>query len=162
MGKPKHRHPEQADLFEVHNAFPVRAPSELLRARDFNRRVAMAMSQAIRECPKSREEIAEAMTLQLAYDEGEVTVAMINAYTATSRDTHTISLVRFIAFVRATGATWLWDVVLHDEGLEILEGEEAYLARAALLQKQADELSSAAAAARAAAPAQIRVRRGSR
>jgi hypothetical protein len=161
MAKPgAKRHPDQADLFEVHNAFPVRAPSDLLRARDFNRRIAMAMSQAIKESPRTRAEIAEEMTLQLAYDEGAVTEGMINAYTSPGRESHTISLVRFVAFVRATGCTWLWDVVLHDEGLEILEGEEAHLARAALLQKQADELAAAAAEARAAAPAQIRVRRG--
>lgn len=154
------RHADQVDLFDTRDAFPVRAPSELLGARDFNRRVAMAMSQAIRECPKSREQIAEAMTLQLAYDEGEVTVAMVNAYTSASRDTHTISLVRFLAFVRATGATWLWDIVLHDEGLEILEGSEAVLARAALKRKQAEQLMAEASELLEAAPAQIRVRRG--
>jgi hypothetical protein len=156
------RHPDQGDLFEVRDAFPVRAPSELLRARDFNRRIAMAMAEAIRLCPKSREQICEEMTLQLDYDEGEVTLAQLNAYTAVSREKHTISLVRFLAFVRATNQTWLWDVVLHDEGMEILEGGEAYLARAALMQKQGQELLAAAAAALAEAPAQVRMRRGRR
>lgn len=161
MAKPgAKRHAAQVDLFDTHDAFPVRAPSGLLRARDFNRRLCMAMSQAIRECGKDRVEIADAMTLQLDYDEGAVTPAMLDAYTAASKDKHTISLVRFLAFVRATGCTWLWDVVLHDEGLEILEGSEAVLARAALKQKQADQLLAEAAALREAAPAQIRVRRG--
>lgn len=153
------KHPDQVDLFDTRDAFPVRAPSELLRARDFNRRMATAMGQAIKECGKPREAIAEAMTLQLDYDEGEVSVAMINAYTAPSRDTHNISLVRFIAFVRATGCTWLWDVVLHDEGLEILEGSEAVLARAALKRKQAEQLMAEASELLEAAPAQIRTRR---
>lgn len=161
MAKPK-RHPAQADLFEAGDVFPVRAPTDLLRARDFNRRIAMAMAEAIRRCPLDRAQIAREMTLQLAYDEGEVTEAMINAYTSAARETHTISLVRFLAFVRATGASWLWDVVLHDEGLEILEGSEAYLARAALMQKQGEQLLAAASEALSKAPAQVRVRRGRR
>jgi hypothetical protein len=154
------KHPDQADLFDVRDAFPVRAPAEVLKALDFNRRIAAAMSEAIRKCGKSREAIAAEMTLILGYDDSEITVAQLNAYTSAARETHTISLVRFLAFVRATGCVWLWDVVLHDEGLEILEGAEAHLARAALYRKQAEELLQAANAALAEAPSQVRVRRG--
>ena len=53
------KHPDQVDLFDTRDAFPVRAPSELLRARHFNRRMATAMGQAIKECGKPREAIAE-------------------------------------------------------------------------------------------------------
>lgn len=154
------RHPDQSDLFEERETFQVQAPTDILRARDFNRRIAMAMSEAIRKCPLDRGEIARGMTLTLDYAEGEVTEAMVNAYTSQARETHTISLVRFMAFVRATGASWLWDVVLHDEGLMILEGAEAYLARAALMQKQGEQLLAAASEALSKAPAQVRVRRG--
>jgi len=157
------RHPNQADLFEIQKVFEVRAPNKLTKALDFNRRISMAMSEAIRECGKSREAICAEMTDLLGYDDGkEMTVAQLNAYTSCARETHTISLVRFVAFARVTGCTWLYDVMLHDEGLTILEGEEAYLARASLLRKQAQELLAAADVALSAAPSTVRVPRGSR
>lgn len=156
------RHPDQVDLFEEPKLFPVRAPATLRKALDFNRMLANAMSEAIRLCRKSRLQIAADMTEILAYDDHEITIAQLNAYTSQARETHTISLVRFIAFVRATGQPWLWDVVLHDEGLTLLEGEEAHLARAALLQKQGEELIAQAQAALQAAPSTVRVRRGRR
>lgn len=162
MAKAKpHRHPDQADLFDVREAYPVLAPRELTRALDFNRQLAMAMSLAIKHCPKSRELIAAEMTEILGYeDDNRVTVAMVNAYTSVARETHTISLVRFKAFVRVTGATWLWAEILQDEGLTILEGAEAHLARAAALRKQGEELLAAAEAELGMAPAQVRVPRG--
>lgn len=157
----RHRHPHQADLFEVQKVFEVRAPQQLTRALDFNQRIAMAMSEAIRECGKPRPEICAEMTGVLGYEDGkEMTVSQLNAYTACSRDTHTISLVRFVAFARVTGCTWLYDVMLHDEGLTILEGEEAHFARASILRKQAERLMAEADAALSAAPSTVRVPRG--
>jgi hypothetical protein len=101
------------------------------------------------------------MTEILGYeDDNCVTLSMLNAYTSAARETHTISLVRFVAFVRVTGCTWLWDVVLHPEGLVVLQGEEALHAQASLLEKQGREMLEAAAAARNAAPATVRVPRG--
>jgi hypothetical protein len=158
----RHRHPDQADLFEVAELFPVLAPTTLPRALDFNRKIAVAMAEAIRQCPRTREEIADEMTQVLGYDEGAVTVAMLNAYTSAARETHTISLVRFVAFVRATGCPWLWDVVLHDEGMIVLQGQEALHAQASLLEKQGRELLEQAEAARRAAPSKVRVPRGRR
>ncbi len=156
----RHEHPQQGDLFAAQTMFPVRAPNDLPRALDFNRRVANAMSEAIRKCGKSRETIAVEMTQILGYEDTTVTVAQLNAYTSAARETHTISLVRWIAFVRATGVSWLWDVVLGDEGLTILEGAEARFAQAALLRKQGEELLRAADEALAAAPSTVRVPRG--
>jgi hypothetical protein len=62
--------------------------------------------------------------------------------------------------VRVTGCTWLWDVVLHPEGLVVLQGEEALHAQASLLEKQGRELLEAAEVARKAAPSKVRVPRG--
>lgn len=155
------RHPDQADLFEVREAYPVLAPTELARAIDFNRQLANAMSLAIRQSGKSRDQIAAEMTEVLGYeDENRVTVAMLNAYTSAARETHTISLVRFKAFVRVTAANWLWAEILRDEGLTILEGREAHLARAAILRKQGEQFLAAAEAELGLAPATVRVPRG--
>ena len=155
------RDERQRDLFEVAEMVPVLAPRTLARALDFNRQISMAMSEAIRESRKTREAIATEMTEILGYEEdNRVTLSMLNAYTSAARETHTISLVRFVAFVRVTGCTWLWDVVLHPEGLVVLQGEEALHAQASLMEKQGRELLEAADAARKAAPATVRVPRG--
>jgi hypothetical protein len=154
------RDQRQRDLFEVAEMVPVLAPRTLPRALDFNRQICMAMSEAIRECRKSREAIAAEMTQILGYEDSSITVAQLNAYTSAARETHTISLVRFVAFVRVTGCTWLWDVVLHPEGLVVLQGEEALHAQASLLEKQGRELLEAADVARRAAPSKVRVPRG--
>ncbi|MDA4629885.1 hypothetical protein NZA98_01935, partial [Escherichia coli] len=62
--------------------------------------------------------------------------ATLDAYTAESKDTHDISLVRFKAFVRATDANWLWDTIVSEDGLTMLEGDEARLAEIARLQQE--------------------------
>lgn len=161
MAKRASKHPDQADLFDVREAYPVLAPQELMRALDFNRTLANAMSLAIRQSGKPRELIAAIMTELLDYEDGNtVTVAMLNAYTSAARETHNISLTRFRAFVRATGATWLWAEILSEEGLTVLEGAEAHFARASILRKQGEELLAAAQAELSMAPAQVRVPRG--
>jgi hypothetical protein len=159
MSKAK-RDQHQGDLFAVAEMAPVLAPKTLPRALDFNRQICIAMSEAIRESGKTREAIAAEMTEILGYEDSSVTLAQLNAYTSAARETHTISLVRWVAFVRVTGCTWLWDVVLHPEGLLVLQGEEALHAQASLYEKQGRELLERADAARRAAPAQVRVPRG--
>lgn len=162
MSKPRrHRHEDQRDLFEASTLFPVRPPADMPRAIDFNRRLAMAMARAIAESGRTRAAIAAEMTEILFGDEGStVTEAMINAYTAPARADHNISVVRLVAFVRATKALWLWEVVLHDEGLTLLQGAEALHARASVLRKQGQALMEEADATLHAAPMQVRVPRG--
>jgi hypothetical protein len=67
--------------------------------------------------------------------------ATLDAYTAESKP-HDPTLPRFKAFVKATGAMWLWDEVVRDDGLTILSGDEARLAEIALLQQEQRELAA--------------------
>lgn len=149
----------QADLFEG-TYFPVRAPRALPRALDMKRQVSMVMGEAIKESGRTAPEIAALMTELLGDD--EVTGAQLYAYTAPSRTTHNISLVRWVAFVRATGCHWLWDVILHDEGLIVLQGDEALHAEASLKEKRGREMLAEAKALRERAPLNVRVPRGRR
>ena len=141
------------DIFEHARLFPVETPRELAPALDFNGQVALAMSQACREAAElrdlSRHCIAERMSRILGT---EISKGMIDAYCSQARETHTISLARFKAFVRATGCTWLWSVVLDAEGLTLLQGAEAYLAQAALAEKRGRALLEEAKALKARAP----------
>lgn len=147
------------DLFDGAELFPVHVPRDLPRALDFNRRVANAMREAIRESGLSNDQVAARMTELLGYEEGAVTGAQLYAYTSAARETHTISLVRWKAFVRATGCLWLWEIVLEGEGLTLLQGEEAFHAQASLAESQGRRLLEEAERLRAKAPVEIRVRK---
>lgn len=141
------------DLFSHARLFPVETPRELPCALDFNARLAAAMARAIRDCGLDRYEIAGRMSAILGV---EVSKAMIDAYTSAARETHTISVVRLKAFIRATGQAWLWTVVLEGDGLTLLQGEEALLAQAALARKQAQALAEEARRLERLAPVQIK------
>lgn len=147
------------DLFDVARAFPVEAPRDLPRALDLKRQIARDMGRALKDCAKTAEVVAAEMT-ELLGDEDLVTRAQLYAYTAESRTTHTISIVRWVAFVRATGAVWLWASLLRDEGLTVLQGEEALLTQAAMADKLARHYADQAKALRQRAPLEIKTRRG--
>ncbi|WP_048648975.1 hypothetical protein [Nitratireductor soli] len=127
------RHPGQLDLFRE-PIFPVRAPSAQIDLARFRAKLKRGMAQAIRECPHDRPAIAARMAQYLGLP--SISKAVLDAYTAESKEGHDISLVRFKAFVRATGATWLWDMAVAEEGLILLEGDEARLAEIARLQQE--------------------------
>ncbi|MEN5278727.1 hypothetical protein ABE527_17495 [Brucella sp. TWI432] len=132
-------HPDQFDFF-ASDHFPIRTPVSQLDMQRFRSKLRRAMSEAIRQCPYERPVIAARMAQYLGLP--NITKAAIDAYTAESRATHDISLLRFKAFVRATGAVWLWDMVVSEDGLTLLEGDEVRLAEIAALQQQQRELKA--------------------
>lgn len=149
------RDTDTLDMFAHSRLFPVETPREMGSALDFNGRIAQAMARAIDEARDhgvDRYEIARRMSETLQVD---ISKGMIDAYTSQARETHTVSLVRFVAFARATGCAWLWNVVLKDEGLTILQGEEALLAQAAHARKQAEFFASEAKRLSGLAPLQV-------
>lgn len=146
------------DLFDVERVWPVRAPQSLPKALDMKRQISMSMMEAIRECGKTVPVVAAEMTDLLGDD--EVTSSQLYAYTAPSKTAHNISLVRFIAFVRATGCLWLWDVCLHDDGVLLLQGEEARHAQASLAEAHGRQLLADAKRMRSQAPLEVRISRG--
>lgn len=149
------RHPYQLDFFHE-PLFPVRAPVEQLDLSRFRAKLKREMARAIRECPHDRPTIAARMAQYLGLP--AISKAVLDAYTAESKEGHDISLVRFKAFVRATGANWLWDMAVAEEGLTLLEGDEARLAEIARLQQEQRELAAEIKSLRAV-PVAIRRRR---
>ena len=133
------RHPLQGDLFGD-AVYPSRIPTDHVDGTRFRSKLKREMGRAIRECPHDRHVIALRMAQILGLD--SFSKATLDAYTAESKETHDISLVRFAAFVRATGATWLWDIVVAEEGLTMLDGDEARLAEIARLQQEQRELAA--------------------
>ncbi|MCX7586575.1 hypothetical protein [Phenylobacterium sp. 58.2.17] len=141
---------QTGDLFGDGSIFPVRKVAPMRSASEMKLDLATAMGMALRTCGDTGHVIAAKMS-ELLGDE-KVTTAQLYAYTAPSRSTHTISVVRFMAFVRATGCHWLLDHLIRDEGAIILHGEEALLAESAIKAKQARELMAQSKAALALAP----------
>ncbi|SIR41412.1 hypothetical protein SAMN05880590_12717 [Rhizobium sp. RU35A] len=131
------KNPAQLDFF-LEPLFPVRSPVTTIDLDRFRARLKREMARAIRECPHSREVIAARMAHYLGLP--NLSKMTLDAYTAESKATHDVSLVRFKAFVRATGAVWLWDFVVSEDGLTLLEGDEARLAEIARLQQEQREL----------------------
>ena len=90
------------DLFEWQPPqVAVRMPAETVRGGTLRTQIARAVSQALKECDRSRDEVAAAMS---DYLNQEVSKNMLDAYASPSRDEHHISLERFVALIEATGS----------------------------------------------------------
>lgn len=131
------QHPDQFDLF-LEPVFPVRVATGQIDLRRFRAKLKRSMAQAIRECPYDRAVIAARMAQYLGLP--NISKSTLDAYTAESKEAHDISIPRFKAFVHATGATWLWDEIVSEDGLTILQGDEAKFAEIARLQQEQREI----------------------
>jgi hypothetical protein len=121
----------QSDLFRVRRPAPLeRAVNDLL--------IKTAMGVALKESSKSAKAIAAAITKLTGK---KLTATALYRLTAPSNDHH-ISLVRFIAFVRATEAWWLWDAILEADGLAVFEGRDARLAEIGKLERDREALNA--------------------
>lgn len=107
------------DMFDVPQAAPA-----LPGSYAFTREIAQVMSGALKDCPHDRVEVAARMTRLLGRD---VSLSMLNAYTAESRDSHNISLERAIAFDAATEGYALLNFYASKRGCGISVGKEALL-----------------------------------
>lgn len=130
----------QGDLFDHAALFPVRRPVAHSRPVDLSLRIKTGMSQALKECPDSAAIVAARISEMTGR---EMSVDALYAYTAASKPEHDIGIVRFVAFVRATEAFWLWDMLVEDDGLMVLQGREAKLAQLGHLQQQHQQLAEA-------------------
>lgn len=133
------RDPAQFDLF-LSPLFPCRLPATRIDIERYRARMKRGMARAIRECPHDRPTIAARMAQYLGLP--SISKAMLDAYTAESKSGHDITLPRFAAFVHATGAVWLWDEAMADQGATILIGDEARLAEIARLQQEQETIKA--------------------
>nr|WP_273719937.1 MULTISPECIES: hypothetical protein [unclassified Bartonella] len=141
-------------IFSKSRVFPAREPVAQIDLERFRSRIKRAMARALRECRVERNEIAERMAHYLGI--GCLSKASLDAYVAENKQVD-ISLPRFKAFVLATGAFWLWDKVVSEDGLLLLQGDEAGLAKIARLQQEQREIAARLKAMRAVP---VRIRRG--
>lgn len=104
--------------------------------------VAHTMSEAIRAAQLQRQigrdEVAARMSRYLGRN---VSVAMLNAYTAESRETHNLSLERAIAFDHATESFALLELHARKCGAKVLMGKDVLLAELGRIELDKRELA---------------------
>lgn len=99
--------------------------------------VAAAVAQALKEDPRSRDEIAGAMSSLYAK---EVSKLMLDAYASAARDGHNISAGRLLVLIAATKRVDLLDALCRRIGAALLVGEELHAARLGHLLSQRQQL----------------------
>ena len=122
-----------SDLFDIPRAAPA-TPGSVNHSRE----IAATMSQALKDCPHDRIEIAARMTRLMGR---EISVSMLNAYTAESHTDHNISLERAIAFDIATERRALLKFYAAKLGCGVLVGDEIMHAEIGRIQEMRDKLS---------------------
>ena len=125
--------PSQLDFWSQ-EIFPVRMPVQSIDIERYRAKIKRAMARAIRECPHDRPTIAARMAQYLGLS--TISKAALDAYTAESKTGHDVTLIRFAAFVHATGALWLWDEVASVQGVTVLIGDEARFAEIERLRQE--------------------------
>ncbi|APO76077.1 hypothetical protein AM571_CH03283 [Rhizobium etli 8C-3] len=131
--------PSQLDFWHQ-EMFPVRVPAQHIDIDRYRAKIKRAMARAIKECAFDRATIVARMAQYLGL--ANISKAALDAYTAESKTGHDVTLIRFAAFVHATGALWLWDEVASVQGVTVLIGDEARLAEIARLRQERQRIEA--------------------
>ena len=115
---------------------PARRDADLA---GLDRVVAATVALALKDDPRSRHEIAGAVSALL--DE-PVTKAMLDAYASEARDAHNISAARLLALVAVTERFELLDSLLRRIGAAVLVGDELHAVRLGHLEAQRRRLDA--------------------
>lgn len=93
--------PLQLDLLSWDPGEIVRQYDETrVRAASLRSRIARSVAETLRDCGRSRAEVARRMSVFLG---SEISKPMLDAYASEAREGHSISFERLIALVDATG-----------------------------------------------------------
>lgn len=103
----------------------------------FDREIALIVAQAMKGAGRSRDVLAEQLSLLLA---DVVSKPMLDAYASKARDTHNISAARLLALVAVTGRFDLLDSLARRIGAGVLVGEELTTARLGHLKAERTKL----------------------
>lgn len=107
---------------------------EVTRASTLGGKLCRAMAISAKECGLDRDAIAASMSEYLGES---VTKNMLDAYLSEARESHTINVPRFAAFVHATGDRKLLSILPELFGLVVTEARFLAFAEAAQLQEHA-------------------------
>ncbi|WP_316171056.1 hypothetical protein [Bradyrhizobium sp. SZCCHNRI1058] len=114
-----------------------RFDAERVRATRTSVRIAQAMTEAIKDCGKSRDEIAEAMSQVL----GErVTVEVLYQYSSPANERNNIPAHRLMALVAVTGDVRILNAALQDTGFIALDRRFEPLIRREVAKERMEQL----------------------
>lgn len=132
--------PRQLDLLRGWEppAATVRFEPEQVRAGTVAHQICRAVSAALRDAAKSRNEIAKAMSDFLGEN---VTVNMLNAYASQARENHPISMARFIALLHATADRRLLELLAEPMGWTVIPQKYLPLIELAAVRERQTELA---------------------
>lgn len=132
----RNRDPRQLSLDEY---FVVPTPAEVRPGSiaGFDQELRQALSRSLKDQALSRYEVAAKMSEMLGDD---ISKNMLDAYTAESRETHQISVVRLVAMILATKDYDLLAMIAEKVGCRLLVGEEAIGAEIGLIDREIEEL----------------------
>lgn len=105
---------------------------------NYSREIAHVMSKAIKDCPHDRIEIAARMSRLLGE---EVTVSMLDTWTAGSKEGHIPNFERAIAFDAATESYALSEFHAGKLGCRVLQGKENLHAELGRMEDMRDQLA---------------------
>lgn len=133
-------HPDQIDLLAWEPSEPVKAfAPETIRAASLAARYAKGLSAAMRQCGRSRAQLANRMSDYL----GEtISENVLNAYASEARGDHVINIVRFSGLMEATGDQQrLLQMLAEPFGLVVINKEYLDDIEAAELVEARDEIT---------------------
>lgn len=132
------RDPYQADLLSWAPSEPiVRFEPRAVQAASFDQRLCKAMALALKESQLDRSTIAARMGAFLGK---EVTKAMLDAYVSPARDTHQISVTRFLALLHVTHDRRLLELLSEPFGWAVVDERHADAIAEVELAEKRDEI----------------------
>lgn len=133
---------------------PIAAPADAGGLAGLDRAVAGAVSQVLKDDPRTRFEIAVGMSAMLDDEmlDDEVSKLMLDAYSAEARDTHNISLARFLALIAETQRFDVLDALCQRIGAKVIVGEEILTVELGHIAAQMDRLRQREAVLKRVAP----------
>lgn len=133
------RDPRTPDLFDWQPPAMLRAfPAERIRAAGVRASVAKAIGLALRECGRTREQVADEIGAYLGED---ISKNMLDAYASESRADHVINIVRFLALVHATRDFRLLQLLAEPFGLAVIDDRYLPAIEDAMYAEQIETLS---------------------
>lgn len=108
---------------------------EEVRAARLSAAMAKAISLSLKQCGKSREEVAQEMSAFLGE---KVPVSVLNAYASEAREDHNISAVRLVALVHATQDRRLFSLLCEQFGWAVVDRRYLKFVEAKMYEEKAE------------------------
>ncbi len=138
---PKPRDPNTLDMFTDWQPpqVAVTLPPEVTTGGNLASQIARAVSRALKASELSREQIAEAMA---GYLGEEVSKNMLDAYASEARESHRITLERFVALIHVTGQHGLLGFVAEQFDLVVVPERYSDLIELHFIEEQERALAA--------------------